>query len=136
MKIARMLTAAAGAALGASLLLPATALAGGAPELGTVTVDPVARVSADTVTLTGTYTCTWPGTGTVGIELVTRFDGRTELGFGVECDGLTRSWQATAPREGLSAGTAMAWGHLEVCDAGGDCPWNLFEGRVALVPER
>lgn len=135
MSKARTLVIGAAVAIAASLLSLAPAHAGGAPDLGVVTVDPVAVFSGDTATLTGTYTCTYPGSGTIGFELLLRGGASTqEASFPAECDGSVHAWRTTTRGDGMTPGPATFWGHLEVCDANGDCPWNLVEERVTLRP--
>ena len=135
MKSVRTLVAATAIILGASFLAPATAFAGGAPDLGDVPVDPVATFAGDTATLTGTYTCTYPGTGTIGFELLIGGSGQTgPASFSAECDGFVHPWRASTRGEGLRPGPVTFNGYLEVCDAEGACPWNLFMEQVALRP--
>jgi hypothetical protein len=142
MSATRMLTAvalAATAALTTTAVAVAPAHAGGAPGLGTVTVDRQARLGADSVTVRGTYSCTVPdaagtsGSGTIGVELVTRSGGATAGSVAVICDGTTRSWTVTPPAGSLRQGRAWVHGHLEVPDTAGNTPWNLFDSTVAVV---
>lgn len=128
---------AATAALSMSALAAAPAHAGGAPILGTVTVDRVAVLTADAVTLTGTYTCTGadPGAsrGSLHTELATRDAVGSTAATSVVCDGFSHRWTTTGPRENLTRGSATVLVSLEVCDASGDCPWNLFDARVTVT---
>lgn len=136
MNVSRSLTTvalAATAALSVTTLAVAPAHAGGAPTLGTVTVDPKAVLTGDAVTLTGTYTCTGGSSGSLYTELATREAVGTSAGTAVVCDGSTHRWTATGPRENLTRGSATALVTLEVCDASGDCPWNLFDARVTVT---
>ncbi|WP_330475416.1 DUF6299 family protein [Terrabacter sp. C0L_2] len=142
MSVTRTLTAltlAATAALTTTALAVAPAHAGGAPNLGTVTVDHQVRLSADRVSLGGTYTCTVPdaavasGPGTIGIELVARSGASTSGQVAVTCDGTTRPWTVTAPAGALRQGRVWVHGHLEVPDAAGNTPWNLFDATVTVV---
>ena len=141
MSITRTLTAvalAASAALSTTALTVAPAHAGGAPDFSTVTVDRQARLSADTVTVSGTYSCSIPdpertsGPGTIGVELVTRAGVATTGSVAVTCDGTTRDWTVTAPAGGLRAGPVQVHGYVEVTDRDGNTPWNLFDAAVNL----
>lgn len=145
MSVTRTLTAVAvavTAALTTTTLAVAPARAGGAPDLGTVTVDHQARLGAGGVTVGGTYTCTVPdasvgsGPGTIGVEVVARSGASTSGQVPVTCDGTTRSWAITAPAGSLRQGRVWVHGHLEVPDAAGNTPWNLFDATVTVVGRR
>ena len=138
MSTTRTLTAvalAASAALTTTALAVAPAHAGGAPVLGTVTVDRRADLAGDSVTLSGTYTCSG-GTAVTRASIYTEVATRATVGSAgatsVVCDGATHRWSTTGPRENLARGSATALVTLEVCNTSGDCPWNLFDSRVTL----
>jgi len=142
MNVSRSLTTialAATAALTVTTLAVAPASAGGAPDLGTVSVDRLVRLGADGVTVRGTYACTVPaaaavsGPGTIGVELVSRSGASTSGEVAVTCDGTTRPWTIVAPAGSLPQGQAWLHGHLEVPDADGNTPWNSFEATVAVI---
>lgn len=142
MSITRTFTAialaAATTALTTTTLTIATAHAGGAPALGTVTVDRQVRLTADSVTLHGTYVCSVPdqgvatGPGLLGFEIVGRSGPATSGSVAVVCDGATRAWTITAPAGSLGPGRATALSYLEVCDSAGNCPRNGFESLVQI----
>lgn len=145
MNVSRSLTTvalAATAALSVTTLAVTPASAGGAPDLGTVGVDRLASLGTDGVTVHGTYTCTVPdaavasGPGTIGVELVSRSGASTSGTVAVTCDGTTRSWTVTAPAVSLRHGQAWLHGYLEVPDAAGNTPWNLFDATVIVVGSR
>lgn len=147
MSITRTVTAialAAAAGLGATTLVTAPAHAGGAPDLGSVTVDRLARLHDGAVTLGGRYTCTAPdapgvsGPGTLGLELVSRAGSTTPapMTVPVTCDGTERRWTVTSPAGTLRQGRAWVHGHLEVPDAAGNTPWDLFDTTVSVVGRR
>ena len=149
MSVTRTLTAmalAAATTIGTTALVVAPAHAGGAPDLGTVTVDRQARLHDGVVTLQGTYTCTVPdsqahsGPGTLGLELVTRSGAATTTPLTdlvpVTCDGTQRSWTVSTAAGSLRQGRAWVHSHLEVPDAAGNTPWTLFDTTVAVVGRR
>lgn len=120
-------------ALSVSALAAAPAHAGGAPTLGIVTIDSKAVLTADTVTLTGTYSCTGAGSASIYTEMATRSAVGSTAGTSVVCDGAAHRWTTTGRRENLTRGSATALVTLEVCNASGDCPWNLFDARVTVT---
>jgi hypothetical protein len=107
-----------------------------------VSVDRHARLHDGVVTLRGTYTCTVPdapdlsGPGTIGVELVSRSHVATSASVAVTCDGTQHPWTVTAPTGSLAQGRAWVLGHLEVPDAEGNSPWELFDATVAVVGRR
>jgi len=84
------------------------------------------------VTLTGTYTCTGASGGSIYTELATRNAVGSTAGTSVVCDGSMHRWTTTGPQENVRNGSATALVTLEVCDASGDCPWDLFETPVQV----
>ncbi|MFM6848847.1 MAG: DUF6299 family protein [Terrabacter sp.] len=141
MSITRTFTAlalAASAALTTTALAVAPAHAGGAPDFSTVTVDRQAHLSAGEVAVGGTYSCTVPdpqmtsGTGTIGVELVTRSGVATTGSVAVTCDGTSRDWTVTAPAGDLRPGRVQVYGHVEVTDSDGNTPWDLFDASVTV----
>lgn len=135
MNTSRSLTTAVltAAALSLSALAAAPAHAGSAPTGGTVTIDREAVLTVDTVTLTGTYSCTGAASGSIYTELATRSAVGNTAGTAVVCDGATHRWTTTGPRENLSRGSATALATLELCDAAGDCTWKPFDARVTVT---
>ena len=149
MSVTRTLTAialATATTIGTTALVVAPAHAGGAPDLGTVDVDRQARLHDGVVTLRGTYTCTLPdspalsGPGTLGLELVSRSGAAATtpltVSVPVTCDGTERSWTVSTAAGSLRQGRAWVHGHLEVPDAAGSTPWELFDTTVAVVGRR
>lgn len=126
------------AALTTTALAVAPAHTGGAPVLGTVTIDREARLANGQVTLSGTYSCTVPdaevtsGPGTIGVELGTRSRVASSGSVAVTCDGSSRTWRITAPAGSMHPGRVSVSGHLEVPDAAGNTPWNLFDASVTV----
>ena len=141
LSVSRTLTVALATAvsLAGTALVAAPARAGGAPRFSTVTVDHLALLGGDTVTVHGTYVCTVPdpvtptGPGTLGLELADRTGVVTSGEAGVVCDGLTRPWTLTAPAGSLRAGRTWLNGHVAVTDSAGNTPWNGFSAQVAVV---
>ncbi|MET9496287.1 DUF6299 family protein [Streptomyces sp. NPDC006552] len=85
-----------GAALGLSFLLAVPSASAAPGEY--VTVDPVGRVTGQTVTLSGTYRCTGSPGRTFVSSSVRQGSANTRYGVGgtlADCDGAEHRWQNT-----------------------------------------
>lgn len=119
-----------------------TAHAGGAPDLGSVTVDRYAYADpSGDLRLTGSYTCTAEGTGAIRADVYGWTTSGPATSFeipGVLCDGAVHDWSVTTHDSTYPIhGRALVWGSLEVCDpVAGTCPADLCDGEVTVRPTR
>lgn len=140
MKRTALRTTAAAFGVLAPLLAFAPAQAGGAPDLGTVTVDQHAVTDRHgDLLLSGTYRCAAEGSVRILADVYGWRNGTPGTSFvmtSVICDGATHRWTTTAPRGSYSlTGRAVVWGSLEVCDLVTDsCPRNAFDQAITVRP--
>lgn len=144
MKITRAFVAGTVATLVISLGTAGSARAGGDPgyEIGTITVDRIATVDDDLVTLAGSYTCSGAGDriGSLSFEILMRDGSSTDIQTVSElsCDGAPHRWDSVAVGTGrIDTGAATFWGSITVCEsADGPCPTQLIDQRFTLKPAR
>ena len=102
MRITRAFVAGTVATLVISLGTAGSAVAGGDPgyEIGTITVDRIATVDDDLVTLAGSYTCSGAGDriGSLSFEILMRDGSSTDIQTVSElsCDGAPHRWDSVA----------------------------------------
>lgn len=127
-------------AVTASLLSAGSALAGGAPDYGTVSVDPRAALQDGALTLGGTYQCEGPGEwlGNASVEVFQRGDRVADVALeALTCDGAGHRWEVTVAAENARPGRAFAHILLQVCEVpDGPCAGVLFDENVVLTPRR
>jgi hypothetical protein len=111
-------------------------------EIGTITVDRVATVDDDLITLAGCSTCSGVGDriGSLSFEILMRDGSSTDIQTvsGLSCDGAPHWWHSVAHGSGrIHTGTATFWGSITVCEpADGPCPTQLIDQRLTLKPAR
>ena len=127
-------------AVTASLFSATSAMAGGAPTYGSVSVDRRAVLQDDALTIGGFYQCEGPGErlGNASVEVYQRGDRVADLALeALTCDGADHRWEVTVAAENARPGRALAHGLLQVCEVpDGPCPGVLFDEDIVVTPRR